>query len=83
MQKANKTKKIKPSELTHLNPECCGIDVGAKELFVAIANNASKQEVRSFTTFTRDLNQMIDWLRKSGVKKHRDGINGNLLARAL
>lgn len=68
MHKANKSTKTKPALLTNLNPECAGIDIGAKELFVSIAKNTAQQEVRSFTTFTVDLRQMINWLKKSGVK---------------
>lgn len=68
MHKISKSNKTKLSLLTNLCTECAGIDIGAKELFVAIAKSSSEQEVRSFTTFTRDLKQMIDWLKKSGVK---------------
>lgn len=68
MHKVNKLKKIKPALLTHLNTECAGIDIGAKEIFVSIATTPSRQEVRSFTTFTADLKQMIDWLKKSSVR---------------
>ena len=30
--------------------------------------DSSEQEVRSFSTFTADLQQMIHWLKNSGVK---------------
>jgi transposase len=64
----SKSIKTTPAPLNLLNSQCAGIDVGASELFVCIATNPSKQEVRSFPTFTADLKGMIDWLKNSGVK---------------
>lgn len=68
MKKNTKSVKTSPASLSLLNSQCAGIDVGASELFVCIAKNASEQEVRSFPTFTADLQQMINWLKNSGVK---------------
>src|SRR5271157_1153047 len=68
MNKITKSSKTKPAQLTLLNPERAGIDIGAKELFVCIAKSSSKHEVRSFPTFTEDLKRMITWLKESGVK---------------
>lgn len=67
MKKTTKSSKTKPAQLTLLNPKCAGIDIGASELFVCIAKNSSKQEVRSFSTFTADLRRMVEWLKASGV----------------
>lgn len=67
MEKSTKSAKTKPAQLTSLNPKCAGIDVGASELFVCVAKNSSKQEVRSFPTFTADLKQMLNWLKKNNV----------------
>jgi transposase len=68
MTKTIKSSKITPAPLSLLNPKCAGIDIGASEIFVCIAKNSSKQEVRSFSTFTADLKRMIIWLKDSGVK---------------
>jgi transposase len=68
MKKTTKSSKTKPAQLTLLNPKCAGIDVGASELFVCIAKNSSKQDVRSFSTFTVDLRRMIEWLKTNGVE---------------
>src|SRR5262245_23092720 len=68
MTKSTKSQKTIPAKLCQLNPKCAGIDVGAAELFVCIAKNSSLQEVRSFSTFTRDLKQMIEWLRENRVE---------------
>lgn len=58
----------KSSSLTQLNPKCAGIDIGASELFVCIALNSHKQEVRSFSTFTADIKLMIKWLKENNVE---------------
>ena len=43
-------------ELPILHPDAAGIDVGAGELFDAVSADRDHQPVRSFPTFTRDLN---------------------------
>jgi len=68
MRKSTTSQKTIPASLSQLNPKCAGIDVGAAELFVCIAKNSSKQEVRSFSTFTADIKHMIDWLKKNKVE---------------
>jgi hypothetical protein len=50
-----------------LHPDAAGIDVGASELFVAVSADRDHQPVRSFPTFTRDLNALADWLQQCGV----------------
>lgn len=68
MKKTTKSSKTNPAQLTLLNPKCAGIDIGASELFVCIATSSSKQEVRSFPTFTADLRRMVEWLKANGVE---------------
>jgi transposase len=68
MKNSTKSQKTIPASLSHLNPKCAGIDVGAAELFVCIAKNASSQQVRTFSTFTADLKQMVKWLKETGVE---------------
>lgn len=68
MIKSTKSTKTKPASLSQLNPKCVGIDVGASELFVCIAKSSTKQEVRSFSTFTVDILRMIDWLKENKVE---------------
>ena len=68
MTKTTKSSKTKPAQLSLLNPKCAGIDVGATELFVCIAKNSSEQEVRSFSTFTADIQSMIRWLKDNQVE---------------
>jgi transposase len=51
-----------------LHPEAAGIDVGASELYVAVAADRDPQPVRSFPTFTRDLHSLADWLEQCGIR---------------
>jgi transposase len=50
-----------------LEPNAAGIDVGAREMFVAVPPGADEHPVRVFTTFTEDLHRLADWLAQSGV----------------
>ena len=50
-----------------MHPDATGIDVDASELFVAVSADRDHQPVRSFLTFTRDLNALGDWLQQCGV----------------
>jgi len=50
--------KKRSEELPILHPDAAGIDIGASELLVAVRD---PQPVRSFPTFTGDLNALADW----------------------
>src|SRR5882762_2392678 len=50
-----------------LEPNAAGIDVGAREMFVAVPPGADEHPVRVFTTFTEDLHRLADWLAQCGV----------------
>lgn len=54
--------------LKNLDPTCAGIDVGADSIFVCALDPSGKQEVREFSVYTRDLENMSDWLEKCGVE---------------
>ena len=49
------------------NPNAAGIDVGAREIFVAVPAGRDEQPVRVFNTFTEDLEQMAKWLVGCGI----------------
>jgi transposase len=55
-------------QLPVLHPDAAGIDIGASELFVAVPAERDADPVRSFATFTRDLNALADWLQRCGVR---------------
>src|SRR5262249_33477321 len=64
---ATKRKK-RVQDLPVLHPDAAGIDVGASEIFVAVPADRDAEPVRSFATFTRDLNSLADWLRACGIR---------------
>jgi len=59
---ATKRKK-RVQDLPVLHPDAAGIDVGANEVFVAVPVDRDAEPVRSFATFTRDLQALADWLQ--------------------
>jgi transposase len=50
-----------------LEPNAAGIDVGAREMFVALPADRDANPVRVFPTFTEDLERLVDWLMGCGV----------------
>src|SRR3982751_111584 len=62
-----KKSKRRCDQLPVLHPDAAGIDVGASELFVAVAADRDPHPVRRFQTFTRDLNELADWLQACGI----------------
>jgi transposase len=45
-----------------LEANAAGIDIGAREIFVAVPSDRDENPVRVFATFTEDLNEMARWL---------------------
>ena len=45
-----------------LEPNAAGIDIGAREIFVALPADRDPQPVRVFKTFTEDLQRLCEWL---------------------
>jgi len=50
-----------------LEPNAAGIDIGAREMYVAVPPDRDEHPVRVFDTFTADLNELADWLVACGV----------------
>src|ERR1019366_6652950 len=48
-------------------PCAAGIDIGAREIFVAVHHDPDEKPVRRFSPFTEDLERMADWLERCGV----------------
>jgi hypothetical protein len=48
-------------------PHAAGVDIGAREIFVAVPHDPEGQPVRKFATFTEDLCRLADWLQGCGV----------------
>src|ERR1700686_2287990 len=45
-----------------LEPNAAGIDIGAREIFIAVPPGRDEQPVRACATFTEDIEQLADWL---------------------
>ena len=58
----------KPAELSQLNLNAAGIDVGATGHFVAVPADRAEQPVQEFEAFTTDLYRLADWLAECGVE---------------
>ena len=56
------------SELPVLRPNAAGIDIGATEIFVAVAPDRDPEPVRAFPTFTEDLQKLADWLKACKIE---------------
>ncbi len=54
--------------LEQINLNAAGIDIGAEEVFVAVPKGRDEESVRSFLTFTADLQLLADWLAACGVE---------------
>src|SRR5690348_7544940 len=50
-----------------LHPHAAGIDLGAREICVAVPPGCDPRPVRTFDTFTKDLFTLRDWLQQCGV----------------
>jgi len=50
-----------------LQPHAAGIDIGAREIYVAVPPGRDPKPVRAFATFTEDLHALRDWLKACGV----------------
>src|SRR5262245_29142489 len=50
-----------------LEPDAAGVDLGAREIYVAVPPDRDAMPVRKFNTFTEDLNEVADWLKRCGV----------------
>jgi transposase len=50
-----------------LETNAAGIDIGAREIFVAVPPDRDEHPVRVFSTFTEDLEKMAQWLVSCGV----------------
>jgi len=51
------------SKLTIINEHAAGIDIGSREIFIALPN----KEVKSFSTFTSSFISAVEYLRANGI----------------
>jgi len=50
-----------------LEPNAAGIDIGAREVYVAVPPDRDEHPVRIFDTFTADLHELANWLTTCGI----------------
>jgi transposase len=55
-------------DLAVVNPDAAGIDAGSASHLVSVREDRSDAPVRTFGTFTEDLNDLARWLVSCGVK---------------
>jgi len=73
-RKAQRRKAIAKSKaervvaLPVIRPDTAGVDIGATEIYVAVSPHRDAEPVRSFGTFTSDLNAIADWLEACEVR---------------
>ena len=61
-----KSEAVKP--IGEHEPDSAGIDMGAKEIWVAVPPDRAEKSVRKFGAFTRDLIAIVQWLVQCGVR---------------
>ena len=63
-KRAREQKSVQPAVF---QPHAAGIDIGAREIYVAIPADRDEHPVRRCGTFTGDLHQMAEWLVHCGI----------------
>ena len=66
--KATPERERLPAELSQVNLNAAGIDVGASSHFVAVSLDRAEPPVREFAAFTADLYRLAAWLEECGVE---------------
>ena len=60
-----KNKNVKQMRILH--PHAAGIDIGAKEIYIAIPEECTDKSVRRFDCFTDDLHEAAKWMKSHGI----------------
>ena len=60
-------KRKEASDTAVFQPNAAGIDIGAREIYVAVPAHRDNHPVRKCETFTGDLNEMATWLVSCGI----------------
>lgn len=67
MTNKKKTSKRTASTLGPINRRAAGVDIGSRFHVVAVPPDLDAEPVRSFSSFTGDLNRLTDWLVGLGI----------------
>jgi transposase len=60
-------KQTVPPDRPVFQPNAAGIDIGAREIYIAVPAERDPDPVRKCDTFTGDLHQMAEWLVNRGI----------------
>jgi transposase len=66
-QRRKNAAQAKAVSLPVIRPDTAGIDIGAMEIFAAVSPDRDAEAVRSFGSFTADLEKLIEWLQECGI----------------
>ncbi|MCP4696031.1 MAG: IS110 family transposase, partial [Gammaproteobacteria bacterium] len=66
-QTAEQALRTEAEQLSRMNINSAGVDIGSQSHFVAVPPGRDTETVREFSAFTCDLNRMADWLQQCGV----------------
>lgn len=66
--KKKRSKPEAPKSLHEPEPDAAGIDLGATEIWVAVAPDRDQMPVRRFGAFTQDLQAIVKWLLECGIR---------------
>lgn len=64
--KASKSRAKK--NISIINPDSAGIDIGSRSHFVAVPEDCDEKNVREFSSTTTGLLEMVNWLKKCSIK---------------
>lgn len=60
--------KKKRSDLTQINIDSAGIDIGSEFHYVAVPEDRAEESIRKFSCYTADIRAMAKWLKKCRIK---------------
>jgi transposase len=63
-----RSKRSRVAQLPVIEPNAAGVDVGATQIFVAVPADRDPESIRSFDTFTVDLERLADWLQQCRIQ---------------
>src|ERR1700747_2533556 len=66
--KRAKTKSKASKPIHDPQPDSAGVDIGANEIWVAVAAERTEKSLRRFDAFTQDLKALVKWLLDCGVR---------------
>jgi transposase len=68
MTRKRKTKILKTEAIRPvLNVHAAGVDVGAREIYAAVAPELDAEPVRCYATFTDELKKLVGWFKQRGI----------------